>query len=82
MSRAKIGSSAVTPPSSTTNKSSVMTPSSRRRVRMYSNPASTDAKVGGSRLAAGPLARTKLTNVMEAVKNTRQRVPTSIGLIV
>ena len=38
---------------------------------MYSKPASTDAKVGGSRLAAGPLARTKLTSVMEAVKNTQ-----------
>jgi len=49
---------------------------------MYSNPASTDAKVGGSRLAAGLLARTKLTNVMEAVKNTRQMALTSTGLIV
>ena len=34
MSRAKIGSSAVTPPSSTTNRSSEMTPSSQGRLRM------------------------------------------------
>lgn len=59
-----------------------MTPSRRRRVRMNSKPASTEARVGGSGLAAGPLVRTKLTSVMEVVKNTRQRALTSVGLIV
>jgi hypothetical protein len=49
---------------------------------MNSKPASTEARVGGSGLAAGPLVRTKLTSVMEAVKNTRQRALTSVGLIV
>ena len=82
MSLAKTGSSAVEPASSITNRSRVMTPSSRGRVQTYSNPASTDAKVGGSRLAGGPLICTKLISVIDVTKNTRQVMLTSTGLIV
>ncbi len=58
----------------------MITPSSRRRVAMNSNPANTDARVGGSRAAAGPLATMKLTKVMEVQKNSTQSAATATGL--
>ena len=80
MSRAKIGSNAVTPPSSTTNKSSVITPRSRRSVRMNSKPASTEAE--GRRLAGrrGPPTTMKLTKVIAVLKKIMQMTPTATGL--
>ncbi len=47
MSLAKIGSSAVMPPTSTTNRSSDITPSSTLRLQMKENPANTLSSVIG-----------------------------------
>ena len=57
-----------------------MTPSRRRRVAMNLSPANTDARVGGSRVAADPLATMKLTKVMEVQKNSTQSAATATGL--
>ena len=47
---------------------------------MKSKPASTDEKVGGSRVVTGPLVSTRLTRIAAAPKNTTQRPATATGL--
>ena len=48
---------------------------------MNLKPASTEAKVGGSRTATGPLMTMKLTKVTEVQKNSTQSPVTAAGLI-
>ena len=59
-----------------------MTPKSRGRVQTYSKPASTEAKVVGSRLTGESLTCTKLMSVMDVAVNTKQTTVTITGLIV
>ncbi len=57
-----------------------MTPNSRRLLRMYWKPASTDRRVGGCRSPAAPLLRMKLMQMMAAENNAKHRAPTATGL--
>ena len=73
MSRAKIGSSAVAPPSSTANRSSEMTPSTSGRARMKCTPANTDLQRGGSR--GGGAAAYRRPRRRTAAPGTARRPP-------